>query len=175
MAGRSGAQGRHVVALLLSALAAASAAAQQPGAGAFRIQFHEGFEVWALRGALRGASHRLRRPECRGLLSEFKDHAGRTLRENLARLGQTPEDYLALIVFADGSRYPRCQARQTLAFTMAGSRVVFVCNTQFAAMRLRDPRLSEAIVIHEALHSLGLGEDPPTGAEITRRVLTRCR
>jgi len=29
-------------------------------------------------------------------------------------------------------------------------------------------------MIHEALHTLGLGENPPTSAEITERVLARC-
>jgi hypothetical protein len=32
----------------------------------------------------------------------------------------------------------------------------------------------EAILIHEALHTLGLAENPPTSFEITRQVLGRC-
>jgi hypothetical protein len=34
---------------------------------------------------------------------------------------------------------------------------------------------AQAIVIHEALHTLGLGENPPSSAEITARVLASCR
>lgn len=34
---------------------------------------------------------------------------------------------------------------------------------------------AEAIVIHEMLHSLGLGENPPTSDYITSRVMERCR
>jgi hypothetical protein len=30
-------------------------------------------------------------------------------------------------------------------------------------------------VVHELLHSLGLGENPPTSREITAQVLKRCR
>jgi hypothetical protein len=37
-----------------------------------------------------------------------------------------------------------------------------------------DPPLAEAIIIHEALHTLGLREDPPSSREITRRVVKRC-
>jgi hypothetical protein len=31
------------------------------------------------------------------------------------------------------------------------------------------------MVIHEMLHTLGLGENPPTTLEITERVRARCR
>ena len=34
---------------------------------------------------------------------------------------------------------------------------------------------AEAALIHESLHSLGLGENPPTSSEITSRVISRCR
>jgi hypothetical protein len=30
-------------------------------------------------------------------------------------------------------------------------------------------------VIHEALHTLGLGENPPTSTEITSRIAARCQ
>jgi hypothetical protein len=35
-------------------------------------------------------------------------------------------------------------------------------------------REAEAILIHEILHTLGLGENPPSSAEITRQVWRRC-
>jgi hypothetical protein len=31
-----------------------------------------------------------------------------------------------------------------------------------------------AVIIHEMLHSLGLGENPPSSKEITLRVMQRC-
>ena len=40
---------------------------------------------------------------------------------------------------------------------------------------LHEPRLAEALVIHEMLHTLGLGENPPTSTEITKRVEGRCQ
>ena len=39
---------------------------------------------------------------------------------------------------------------------------------------VRNPREAEAMIIHELLHTLGLGENPPTSIEITRRVESRC-
>jgi hypothetical protein len=38
----------------------------------------------------------------------------------------------------------------------------------------RNSRNAEAIVIHEWLHSLGLGENPPSSDYITTRVRARC-
>jgi len=37
-----------------------------------------------------------------------------------------------------------------------------------------DPAYAEMILIHELLHTLGLGENPPTSLEITARVTERC-
>jgi hypothetical protein len=37
-----------------------------------------------------------------------------------------------------------------------------------------DPAGVEMIVIHELLHVLGLGENPPTSEAITARVVARC-
>jgi hypothetical protein len=62
---------------------------------------------------------------------------------------------------------------RTLAVTAPGSRAVWVC-PQFALEQRRDPGLAEVTLLHEALHSLGLGEDPPSAAEITSRIVTRC-
>jgi hypothetical protein len=38
----------------------------------------------------------------------------------------------------------------------------------------RQASQAEIAVIHEALHTLGLGENPPDSREITRRVAERC-
>jgi hypothetical protein len=54
--------------------------------------------------------------------------------------------------------------------------VVFVCPQEFSHAR-RSRRSGggyEFIVIHEMLHSLGLGEDPPSSSEINARVRARC-
>ena len=122
-----------------------------------------------------GARRRLEQPACRGLFAEFSDASGRTLQENLDALGETGGNYLARVLFADGSGRPRCGGDEAYAFTKPGSRVVYVCGRAFKNLASRDPVKAQAIVIHEALHTLGLGENPPTSAEITARVVARCR
>ena len=57
--------------------------------------------------------------------------------------------------------------------TLPGSKVVYVCPEQFRKVS-RQPRKAQATVIHELLHTLGLGENPPSSREITRRVIERC-
>jgi hypothetical protein len=52
---------------------------------------------------------------------------------------------------------------------------VFVCAQQFVAAARRDPMVADAALIHESLHSLGLGENPPSSSEITSRVISACR
>jgi hypothetical protein len=127
---------------------------------------------FAVHWAVMGARQRLEHPACQGLLSEYSDASGRSLRENLEALGETPGTYLARIVFADGSGRRRCSGYEAYAFTKTGSREVYVCGRAFKGL---NPLMAQAIVIHEALHTLGLGENPPSSAEITARVLARCR
>jgi hypothetical protein len=124
-----------------------------------------------LHAAVMRARRRLEQPECKRLFSEFKDASEQTLQANLEALGQTAASYLGLILFADGSARESCSAGLAYAFTAPGSRVVFVCGPQF--MRA-SPTLAEEVVIHEALHSLGLGENPPSAREITAQVRERC-
>jgi hypothetical protein len=128
----------------------------------------------ALRKAVLGARRQLERPDCQGLFSEFTDASGRPLQEKLDALGQTGPSYLGLILFADGSNRPHCKVGGCLAFTTPGSRVVYVCAAQLNNAADQNAAKAEAVVIHEMLHSLGLGENPPTSLEITARVLARC-
>jgi len=129
----------------------------------------------ALHWAVVGAHRRLEQPACRGLFAEFSDASGRTLQENLDALGETGGTYLARILFADGSDRRRCKGDDAYAFTSPGRRVVYVCGRAFKNLADRNPVMAQAIVIHEALHTLGLGENPPRSSEITARVLARCR
>jgi hypothetical protein len=139
-----------------------------------RSRMPPGAQHAALSRAVMGARQRLTRPQCQQLFSEFKDPSGRTLQERLDAQGQTGASYLGLIVFADGARLRRCQDTNIFAMTDPGSRVVYVCGHQFASVDDNDPALTEAFLIHEELHSLGLGENPPSPKEITARVLARC-
>ena len=141
---------------------------------ALRSLMPPGAQHAALRRAVMGARQRLARPECLQVFSEFKDESGRTLQEKLDAQGQTAASYLGLIVFADGARLRRCQNPSTFAMTDRGSRVVYVCGRQFAFVDGNNPSQTEAFLIHEELHSLGLGENPPSSKEITARVLAMC-
>ena len=127
-----------------------------------------------VRKRLTGAFRRLARPRCQDLLTEFTDAEGRPLVERLDALGRTPQSYLGDVLYADGSQTRPCASGDVLAVTNPGSRVVFVCPRQFVAVAYRDPVEAELILIHEMLHSLGLGENPPSSYEITRRVEQRC-
>jgi hypothetical protein len=88
--------------------------------------------------------------------------------------GASPADYVGLIPFLDGSRHPLCRKTTVALVASPGVRRVYVCKA-FADFQLRQPGVAESMVIHEILHTLGLGENPPTSMEITQRVEARCR
>jgi len=162
---------RHsvVLASLLSASAAVAGEGDWP-----RVRMATPMGAHTLRRALDGASQRLRSPRCQRLLSEFSDERGRPLRARLDELQTSATSYLPLVVFLDGSESSQCRSNMALfAYTTRGSRVVFVCG-RFERGWHRNPPRAEAVLIHEALHTLGLGEDPPTSIEITRRVQFYC-
>jgi hypothetical protein len=62
-----------------------------------------------------------------------------------------------------------------VAFTTPGGRVVRVCIDELKRTWQQDPEHTVASFIHEMLHTLGLDENPPSSAEITRRVVAGCR
>jgi hypothetical protein len=118
--------------------------------------------------ALRFASEQVAANGCRGLLSEFVDERGQTLEARLERLQLSLRDYLHAVYFLDGSALPSCTG--PVAVTTPGSRVVYLCS------RLTRESTSETwvTIIHEVLHSLGLGEHPPSPAHISNRVRKHC-
>src|SRR6185312_1346299 len=106
-----------------------------------------------------------------------RDASGQTLQEKLDALGETGQSYLSLVFFYEGSELPGCRSskgQDISAMTTPGSRAVFICRANFSAERRPKPFQPEAVIIHETLHSLGLGENPPTSDEITWRVFSRC-
>jgi hypothetical protein len=123
--------------------------------------------------AREGAMRRLRVPECLRILTDFKDPDGRTLVENLAPFALSPEDYLARIPFLDGKSHSLCSAGQSQLLTTRGVARVFVCKAFLRTVGQQRAQ-AEVYVIHEMLHTLGLGENPPTSQEITRQVARRC-
>ena len=126
-----------------------------------------------VQSSLEAAVPKLQEASCRRLFEDFSDRDGIPLRRKLQDLGVTPEEYLTRwIWFLEGSHQPQCRDRHIVAFTQAGARVVWVCSSRITANHLSD---GDIIVIHEMLHSLGLGENPPSAKEITERVHARCR
>ena len=123
--------------------------------------------------ARQGAMRRLRSSECQKVLTDFADLQGRPLTQRLALFDLPPDEYLARVSFLDGSRRPLCQARKAEMVTTPGAGRVLVCPT-FLPIVWKDRVLAEVYVIHEMLHTLGLGEDPPTSRQITDQVEKRC-
>ncbi len=127
--------------------------------------------IWVQR-AIEIAASRLREPRCRELFGEFSDRQGVPVVRRLENLSVTPEEYLTRwIWFVEGSRQAQCRDGDVAAFTRPGSRIVYICSARVAAFDV--PR-GDIVIIHEMLHSLGVGENPPTSDEITKRVGQRC-
>ena len=124
--------------------------------------------------AIRVAFEKLERRGCRELLEDFRDAAGRRLAENLESTGMTPGEFLATLAFRDGRAVPRCASGRVAAGANFGSRIVAICKGTFARAQAEDRGHAANLLIHEMLHALGLGEDPPTSEEITRQVARRC-
>jgi hypothetical protein len=128
-----------------------------------------------VRMAVIEAHRRLGGLQCQQIFSDFKDASDHALKAKLVGLGQTGQSYLGWIWFVDGGSEGRCKEADVTAFTSPGSQVVRFCGDRFTrAITRRGIGFLATAVIHEELHSLGLGEDPPSSVEITRRVEFRC-
>jgi hypothetical protein len=168
-----------LVAAGLAAAAAAAARSESPlppaGVQPFAIPFFIDAKLGdGIRGALVEAARRLSTSRCQDLLGDFTDERGLTLAANLQATGQTLPAYLGYVLFYDGSATEPCRAERVLAWTSPGSRAVHVCPAQFSYWQRANPGYAATIVIHETLHTLGLGERPPTSGEITAKVIERC-
>jgi hypothetical protein len=119
---------------------------------------------------------------CNSLLADFRDARGRTLEENLAGFGVSAGEYLLGLPFADGSGLRVCRTPTVAMASVPGVPRIFLCpagvgqlQSLLARVDARQGSVAEAMVIHEMLHTLGLGENPPTPAQITDHVRRRCR
>jgi hypothetical protein len=139
-----------------------------------KVQINDPVTRDAARRALSAASKWLSNPKCEPLFSEFQDANGIPLRERLRQMETTPEGYLQLVFFFDGAQHPTCQRHGILAFTAVGSRTVYLCGRDFERAWKRNPQEVQATIVHELLHSLGLGENPPSPRQITDRVQRLC-
>ncbi len=167
--------GRHVLPVVASLCVLAAASKEVRTDTLPRSLLVDSRERMALRRAFSGARRLLEKPACQKLFSDFTDPSGRPLQARLDELGLTGTDYLGTILFVDGHRLKSCGDGRALAVTEPASRVVHICGSRFALATDRTPEHAEATIVHEALHTLGLGENPPASHEITSRVLMRCR
>jgi len=169
-------------ALLLIAATPVSPAEPGPRGGlrdglASNVRIADPARAAAVRRALRGAFDSLAHPECQKIFADFRDASGRMLQQKLDALGESGQSYLSLVLFYEGSDQRTCgpsRGREISAVTAPGSRVVFICGGDFSQGPRPNPFRPEAIIIHEMLHSLGLGENPPTSNVITWQVFVRC-
>jgi hypothetical protein len=139
-----------------------------------QARFEDPRDGIAVSEAIRGALRRLDHPQCRAVFTDFTALSGRSLQEALEARRETPQSRLGRLRFEDGSRRRGCQDRSRAAYTVPGTLVVYVCGRTFRAAAERSRATADAAVIHELLHTLGLGEDPPTSKQITDAVLARC-
>ena len=123
--------------------------------------------------ALESASARFADADCRKIFTDFKDGNGRSLADRLSAVAVDIHVYLTMVTFIDDTRHRMCE-RGVLAFTAPGDRVVRVCSNELTQINAQRPDYVVASLIHEILHTLGLGENPPSAREITARVLDRC-
>jgi hypothetical protein len=130
---------------------------------------------WVVYRSLVGAIDRLERSaSCRSVLDDFTTASGEPLSVVVEARGESPGRYLAGLLFLDGTAHARCRSGGVAAFTAPGWRVVYVCSAVFRERLQHHSAEAEAALIHEALHTLGLGENPPTPRAIQDRVRARC-
>jgi hypothetical protein len=129
----------------------------------------------AVQEVLQGAFDRLGRERCQAVFADFAGLSGRPLQEEIDRRGLTGQDCLRRVIFRDGTAHRHCESRRVMAVTSPGSQTVYICTGTFWKWFRRNRLEVEATLIHEALHTLGLREDPPSSREITAHVIRRCR
>jgi hypothetical protein len=140
----------------------------------FRVYINDPYKRRAVTDVLTGASEWLASEECQSVFSEFRDDRGLPLTQKLRELEATPQSYLGMVIFLDGARHGACAGDGVRAFTVPHSRVVFLCGRDFERASRRNARDAQVTIIHELLHTLGLGESPPSPGRITARVEQLC-
>ncbi len=146
------------------------------GEEALNVRLVHNSERFAVARAVDEAMQQLGQPACQGLLDEFAGTSGEPLRTTLESAGLSAPEYLRHRVFFYDAPARFCRGSE-LALTTPGSHAVFVCGFRFARQAAIDSRHAEAMVthvIHETLHSLGLGENPPSSDRINHRIHALC-
>ncbi len=135
-----------------------------------RVYLSDAFLAGRVRSALDEASRVLAGDQCRLLLTEFRDDRQRLLQDHLVRLNLDIHAYLSFVIFVDSDR----SCANTLMYTAPFSRVVWVCSGNAERIAAASHWRFTRSVIHEVLHTLGLGQDPPTQDEIDSRIERSC-
>jgi hypothetical protein len=138
------------------------------------VQVEDPYTRHAAVRALDGAVKWLMELKCQRIFAEFTDRNGVPLGIRLREFETTPEGYLRMLYFFDGARQPTCRRHGILAFTTVGSRSVYLCGRDFERAWKKNASEVQAAIIHEMLHSLGLGENPPSARSINDRVQRLC-
>jgi hypothetical protein len=161
---------RVLACVMMTGLVAGSASAQTPGIyGFLDIETR-----LAVRLAVEGAAARLARPDCQEIFADFEDQSGQRLSTKLMASGKRPLDAFGELRFLDDRGARQCLRKGPVAFTRAGSSSIRVCTERFKHAFRSNHKSTEIILIHEFLHALGLGENPPTSHAITEQVNVRC-
>ncbi len=164
--------------------AAFFALALVPGANAAAAGPGDPLSVFAARAVPRGpialavgparslATERLGTDACRRIFEEVPDFTGRPVARRLEDAGRSPSAHFARLLFVEGAGGP-CGASLVAAWSVAGDVRVRICPLTFGAAAARDRREAAAILIHEALHTLGVAEDA-AHEPLTSFVRRRC-
>lgn len=118
------------------------------------------------------AAERLGTEACRSIFRELPDFTGRPAARRLADGERSPSSHFARLRFEEG-RDGLCARDSVAAWSSPGDLRVRVCPRAFAAVAAQDRGEAAAILIHEALHTLGVAEDA-AGRPLTAYVRARC-
>lgn len=127
----------------------------------------------AVADALNAALQKMENLQCQSVFQKWKNAPSEaypgpyqtTAWDNLN--GQSISSWVSGLSFFNGSTWSTCSNSVKMAFTtMPGSHVVMVC-PQFSSYESGTPGQAADTIIHEILHTLGLGENPPNESQPT--------
>ncbi|HQQ77001.1 MAG TPA: hypothetical protein PLB01_06570 [Thermoanaerobaculia bacterium] len=160
-----------IAVLLVSGTKGSSAGPEPPRPSFAARAVPKGALAQAVTPASSLAAERLGTSACRGIFEELPDFTGRPVARRLEAGERSPSSHFARLTFLGSTEGP-CRYSGTAAWSVAGDTRVRVCARTFGAVAAHDRREAAAVLIHEALHTLGVGEDAakePLTAFVRRR------
>ena len=109
---------------------------------------------------------------CRSVFEALPDFTGRPVARRLEAGERSPSAAFARLRFLDAADGP-CTNHDIAAWSVAGDPRVRVCRRTFPDVARRDRNEAAAILIHEALHTLGVAEEAAK-EPLTEFVRRRC-